>query len=230
MRFAMTQTPSVERWLGALTPFVVHHLPATPGRIVEIGCGPLGGFVPRLSARGYDVVGVDPEAPEGPAYRTIEFEAYDAPEPVNAIVASVSLHHVADLETVLDKVADCLVPGGDIVVAEWAHERFDESTAQWCFDRLGPPDEGKWLHHHLDSWQASGVRWESYLENWADAEGLHDGDTIIQALRARFETRVLTRAPYFFPDLHETTESDERAAIDSGRIRPNGIRYVGRRT
>jgi SAM-dependent methyltransferase len=166
--------------------------PAGSSQSHRAGCGLLGGFVPELSIQGYDVTGIDPEAPEGPAYRTIEFEAYDVRKPVDAIVACVSLHHVRDLERVLDKVADCLVPGAVTVVAEWAYERFDEPTALWCFDRLGPPEETGWLHRHRDSWQASGLSWESNLEDWADAEGLHGGDTIIQALRARFETRVLT--------------------------------------
>jgi hypothetical protein len=44
--------------------------------------------------------------------------------------------------------------------------------------------------------------------------------------QARFCTRPLTRAPYFFPDLHPTTETDEQAATGSGEIRAAGIRYV----
>jgi hypothetical protein len=31
-----------------------------------------------------------------------------------------------------------LVPGGVLVVVEWAWERFDEATARWCFARLTP--------------------------------------------------------------------------------------------
>jgi len=29
--------------------------------MVEVGCGPLGGFVPMLRADGYDAVGIDPQ-------------------------------------------------------------------------------------------------------------------------------------------------------------------------
>jgi hypothetical protein len=42
-----------ERWLAAVWPFVRASLPAAPARVVEIGCGPLGGFVPRLESAGY---------------------------------------------------------------------------------------------------------------------------------------------------------------------------------
>ena len=222
---------SDERWLAAQLPFIRRHLPPAPARVLEIGCGPLGGFVPGLLADAYDVVGVDPEAPDGPSYHRVELEQYDVQQPLDAIVACTSLHHVVDLDDVLDRVGDALVPGGTLVVVEWAHERFDEATARWCFDRLAPPDHGgNWLHRRRDGWQASGQSWDSYIQAWVDDEGLHHGDTIVQALRARFATSLSVRTPYFFADLDNVTEAAEQAAIDSDRIRPTGIRYVGRRS
>ena len=68
-----------ERWLAAVWPFVRDSLPPAPAQVVEIGCGPLGGFVPRLQAAGYEVTGVDPEAPAGPGYRQAEFERWARP-------------------------------------------------------------------------------------------------------------------------------------------------------
>ncbi len=41
-----------ERWLAAVWPFVRDSLPVAPARVVEIGCGPLGGFVPMLEPAG----------------------------------------------------------------------------------------------------------------------------------------------------------------------------------
>jgi SAM-dependent methyltransferase len=134
---------SDERWLAANWPFVRTHLPAAPARVFEIGCGPLGGFVPMLESAGYQATGIDPEAPPGSSYRQVEFESYEAPGPVDAVVASASLHHVADLAVVLDQVNALLVPAGRVVIVEWAHERFDEPTARWCFARLPEPSE----HH-----------------------------------------------------------------------------------
>lgn len=115
---------------------VVPLLPPPPLRVVEIGCGPEGGFVPTLLARGDAAVGVDPQAPDGPAYRRVPIEDLDDPGPLDAVVAGVSLHHVADLGAVLDRVAAWLSPGGTFVVLEWAWERFDEVAARWTFDRL----------------------------------------------------------------------------------------------
>jgi SAM-dependent methyltransferase len=119
-----------DRWLAAVWPFVCAQLPPAPAAVAEIGCGPLGGFVPVLRSAGYAAVGIDPEAPEGPWYRQAEFEDY-ATGPVAAIIACTSLHHVADLSDVLDRVQAALAPGGVVVVVEWARERFDEATARW---------------------------------------------------------------------------------------------------
>ena len=63
-----------ERWLATLWPLVRDRLPAPPARVVDIGCGPLGGFVPMLRADDYDVVGIDPQAPKEPHYQRIDFE------------------------------------------------------------------------------------------------------------------------------------------------------------
>src|SRR5262249_57835179 len=55
-----------ELWLATMWPFVCGWLPAPPAAVLEIGCGPLGGFVPALRSAGDDATGGDPEAPEGP--------------------------------------------------------------------------------------------------------------------------------------------------------------------
>jgi hypothetical protein len=46
-----------EHWLATLWPLVRAHLPAPPARVVDIGCGPHGGFVPFLHSNGYDAAG-----------------------------------------------------------------------------------------------------------------------------------------------------------------------------
>ncbi len=219
---------SDERWLAAVWPFVRARLPAGPARVVEIGCGPLGGFVPMLSTSGYEAVGVDPGAPPGPGYSQVEFERHDMSRPADAIVACTSLHHVADLGVVLDLVEAALVPGGVLVIVEWARERFDEATARWCFDRLPPPGSHPgWLHERCAGWRDSGQPWDAYCRSWAAAESLHSGQDILRELGARFGSGPVTRGPYFFPELTGTSEADEQAAIDGGQIRAGRIQYAG---
>src|SRR5439155_7415371 len=98
------------RWLAAQWRFVKDHLPAAPARVLELGCGPRGGLVPALRNDRYTAVGVDPEAPDEPGYHRVGFEDYRPPQPVDAVVACTSLHHVADLDRVLDLIHDALTP------------------------------------------------------------------------------------------------------------------------
>jgi SAM-dependent methyltransferase len=219
-----------EVWLGYGWSFVRTALPGPPAEVLEIGCGTRGGFVPALLRNGYTATGVDPEAPAGPEYRQEEFESYHPPRPVQAVVASTSLHHVADLDPVADRMAAALAPGGVAVVIEWASECFDEATARWCFARLPaaePGDEPGWLQRHQAQWADSGLSWDAYIAGWLAEEGLHPGEKIIGALGARFARLSCTSGPFFFADLAGTAEADEQAAIDGGRIRAGGIRYAG---
>ena len=219
------------RWLDAVWPFVRTELPVVGSRVIEIGCGHHGGFVPALLRQGHDAVGIDPEAPKAPGYQRIEFEDYQLPQPVDAIVACTSLHHVGDLDNVLDRITDSLVPGGLLVVVEWAWERFDEATARWCFSRLDPTpmeSEHGWLHKHRNGWSESGFSWDAYWRGWTRDEGLHTGLQILRAMDARFDGEKCTFGPHFFPDLTGTSEADEQLAINAGQIQATGIRYSAR--
>jgi SAM-dependent methyltransferase len=219
-------------WLTEMWLLVHRYLPAAPARVVELGCGPDGGVVPALLGAGYNAVGVDPEAPVGVPYLQAKFEQVEIEPPVDAIVACVSMHHVDDLDRVLDCVVDALVPSGIFVVVEWGWERFDDVTARWCFDRLAPPTSGtdaNWLNSHRERWARSGLPWVTYLERWATTEGLHRATDILQALDRRFSRIRLDDIPYFFCELAGTDRTAEHAAIAAGHIRATGLHYVGRR-
>ena len=208
-------------------PVVQKWLPAAPARVIELGCGPLGGFVPMLRSNEYDAVGVDPKAPEEAGYQRVEFERAELRGTVDAIVASASLHHVADPAEVLDRVAATLAPGGTVVVVEWAWEDFDEPTAEWCFGRLGS-EEG-WVRRRRDAWLGSDEPWSTYFQGWAREEGLHSAESLLRLLDERFERRQLSRGPFVFSDLASTSLEDEQRAIDAGEIRATRVDYVGRK-
>jgi SAM-dependent methyltransferase len=218
-----------ERWSAAVWPFVRSRLPSSPAAVLELGCGSAGGFVQALREERYEAVGIDPGAPQGPGFHRIDFEQYEPPRPVDAIVASRSLHHVGDLGEVVRRMVAALRPGGKLVVAEWAWEQFDEETAEWCFARLDGPGtpEPTWLTRRRDSWRESGRAWDAYFDDWTASHGLLRGDRILAELDLHFEREVCTRGPYFFADLDGTPERDEQAAIDRGDIRATGIRYAG---
>lgn len=221
-------TPDQE-WLAAMSALVLDRLPPPPARVIDLGCGPLGGFVPMLRAKGYDTLGVDPAAPDEEHYQRVEFERADLPPELDAIVASTSLHHVEDPAGVVDRLAGALRGGGVAVVLEWAWERLDEPTAAWGFQRLAEDADGGWLRRRRDEWLASGRDWEGYLRDWAEGHRLHPSDLLVRLLDERLERRLLEEGPYLFPNLESTTAADEQAAIDAGQIRAIRVDYVGAR-
>ncbi len=216
---------SPERWLAALWPRVQQHLPPPPATIVELGCGRSGGFVPRLRRTGYEALGIDPAAPESAEYVRNEFEHSELPSPLNAVIACASLHHVADPREVVGRIADSLTAQGVLIVVEWDWEAVDVATASWCFQRAEPES---WLSRRQEGWKASGQPWERYLQAWAAEHGIHSAGELLRELDERFQRVVCERGPYFFADLDETTEADEREAISSGEIQAARIDYVGR--
>lgn len=139
---------------------------------------------------------------------------------MNCVVASLSLHHVANLDAALDRLRDLLAPGGALVVVEWAWERFDEPTAQWCFARLAPPAPGP-SRAGCTSTSSGGRPPDGYLREWATEEGLHPGEQILRGLDMRFTREHAADAPYLFADLADTSETEEQAAIDAGQFRPS---------
>lgn len=230
-----TQSEQAQRrqWLDAVWPFIATHLPGSVGSALEIGCGPAGGFVPAMRRRGWLAEGIDPEAPDALGYHRLPFEQYRPADPVDVVIACTSLHHVDDLDEVMYWVATALRPAGVIVVVEFDWERFDEHTAQWCFDRLPAPEPGVepgWLARHRSDWAESGGSWRDHCTRWAASERLHTGASMLAALDARFVRRTVDAGlPYFFTDLAGTTAADEQSAIDAGRISGAGMRYVGQR-
>jgi SAM-dependent methyltransferase len=221
---------SKQSWLEAMWPRVRSWVPAPPAVVLELGCGSLGGFVPTLLSDGYQAVGIDPDAPEGTSYRRIEFERSELPEAVDAVVASVSLHHVADTGEVLDRIAGAVRPGGAVVVIEWDWESFDEPSARWGFERLDPSAESRgWLHGARERWLSSGLPWDTYLREWATGHGLHGARALVEQLDERFDRVACERGAYLFPELSRTSEADELHAIEDGLVRALRIDYVGRR-
>jgi SAM-dependent methyltransferase len=199
-----------ERWLAVTWPFVLAQLRPAPATVLEIGCGPAGGFVPDLLRAGYRATGIDPEAPEGPNYHRVEFESDHLDAQVDAVVACTSLHHVADLDLVLDKVAAALSPGGTLVVVEWGWELMDERTAQWGFARLPdvePDGHPGWLQGARTRWLESGLPWTEFCTQWATEHGMHTGREVFE--------------------LADTTDQMEQAAAEAGEIQACGSRYVG---
>lgn len=223
----------VTDWLEWQTPYVLGQLPPAPARVLEVGCGRDGGFVPALRDAGYRAVGVDPKAPGGDDFRQVSFEEYEPPHDFGVVVACLSLHHVPDPEAAVAKLAGLLAPDGVVVVIEVSWERHDAATVDWWSARLGlaPADlespDASFLHRHLAWWRESGQPWETYFRNWAAEHGMHTSARVLAALDRHLTRRSSDNGPYLFIELPGVTEQDERDAIAAGLLQPLGVRYVG---
>jgi len=201
--------------------FVLKQLPPPPQRILEVGCGRDGGLVELLAASGYDVLGVDPHAPEGERYVQSTFQEASNRlllDGFDAVVAGRVLHHVNPLGEGLDLLAS-FAPL--LVVDEFAPDRIDRSAQDWY--------EGQ--HRML---RASGAEpnGPADLDEWRVRHpGLHAHDVLLAALRERYDEHVLEWVPYLSRWLGgPSSESLEQTLIGAELIPTIGYRWAGSRT
>jgi SAM-dependent methyltransferase len=210
----------------SLTNFVLRYLPPSPARVLEIGCGPVGDLTYAIAAAGYDIVAVDPVAPEGPFFRRLPFDDFAEPGPFDAVVASLSMHHIADLTRTADRIMDRLGPSGRFILEEWDRERLlNEATARWYFRQrhaaaaVGLPTGDAPFPPRYEDWRRSWL---------ADHGDLHGYAAMRTQLMAPFRERFFTWRPYLYRyGLHESLEPLERALIEEGAIQATGFRWVG---
>jgi hypothetical protein len=200
-----------------LIEFVLSQLPPAPARVLEVGCGTDGGVTPALAAAGYDVLGIDPRAPDGLFFRRVTLEELE-PDRYDAVVAARVLHHVADLDAALDKLA---AAAPLLILDEFAWERMDQPTIEWYEGQYrmlqlagseppGPPDLEEWRREHDD---------------------LHPSDTVRRAVDARYGERHFEWRPYLYRWLGgPATLALEQMLVDSDLIRALGFRYAGTST
>jgi hypothetical protein len=197
-------------------PFVLAHLPPSPARVLEVGCGDEGGLVEDLAERGYHVVGVDPRAPDGDRYLQSAFqEVADllAAEQWDAVIAARVLHHVEPLDegvALLARLAPLLL------VDEFAPDLIVGDVQSWYEERRPA---------------AGDVQAPASIDEWRRRHpGLHGHGVVLGALRRHYDERDLVWVPYLHRWLRSSeVEVEERLAIATGAMSPVGWRWVGRR-
>ena len=183
--------------------------------MLEVGTGGEGKLALELERAGYDVVAIDPAAPQdGGIFRRIKLEELDADELFHAVVAVLVLHHITDLAAGLDRIRDHLRPGGVLVLDEIGWDLLDEPTAEWLWEQQRERPESA----------------EALRREWDDDHvGLHVYDAMRAELEARFRERFFSWEPFLYKYLEDraTGESLERSLIEADAIRAIGWRYVG---
>ena len=152
-----------------LIEFVLSQLPPPPARVLEVGCGK-GEVALTVAGRGYEVVAIDPEAPDGPIFRQTTIEAFDERGPFDSVFASRSLHHVHDLSGVLDKLVRLL--RGPLILNEFAWDRREPMTPEWEEEHEGLHGYGV-MRAELDArFDERFFEWLPYSVKGEDVPGL----------------------------------------------------------
>ncbi len=139
--------------------------------MLEVGCGE-GELARALDNEGYEVVAIDPGAPEGAIFRRTTIEGLDEAGPFDAVVASLSLHHVHDLGGVLDKLVRLLAGGGPLILNEHAWDRLEPMTPEWEEEHAGLPGYAA-MRDELDRRFAERFfEWRPYPADGEDVPGL----------------------------------------------------------
>ena len=201
--------------MEAFVDYVRGQLPPAPARVLEVGCGEEGGVAPALAAAGYDVLAIDPRAPEGPLYRRVSLEELDDSGPFDAAVAGRVLHHVDQLAPAVEKLAR-LAPL--LILDEFASDRIDAAARDWYREQYRNLAVGR-----------AAPRAPRDLEEWAAAHpGLHAYETLRRELDVRYDERDFRWGPYLYRWLRDpVTKMHEEELIAAGALQPIGFRYTG---
>lgn len=201
--------------------FVRSHLPEPPARVLEVGCGH-GELTTALAVAGYDAIGIDPRAPDGPLFRRLVLADVDERERFDALVAVHALHHIRDLDAALAKAATLLRDGGVLLVEEFGWDLLDGPTLEWFWEQqraiaaASGADAAETPAELREQWQA-------------DRVGLHGDEALTRTLDAHFERLAFERTPHLHTHLGGVSSAVlEQALVDAGAIRAIGFRYAGR--
>lgn len=197
--------------------FVLNQLPPAPCRVLEIGCGREGGLVEELVEAGYDALGVDPEAPEGPRFVRARFQDVEPEGEFDAVVAGRVLHHVRPLGRAVEILA-AIAPL--LLVDEFAWDLIDPAAQQWY--------EGQ--HRMLRATGADPPGPRSLDEWWGRHSDLHAHWLVLDTLRDHFAERRLDWVPYLYRWLGgPSSEQLERTLVEAGAFNAIGWRFAGTR-
>jgi SAM-dependent methyltransferase len=186
-----------------LLEFTAGWLPAPPARVLEVGCGD-GTLTRLLAARGYEMLGLDPDAPNGQSFMRGTLEALEARSEFDAAVAIRSLHHLHDAGRALDNLRDAIAPGGRLVIFEFAIESVDASAERWLATQRLPHPVTETDHH--DVIPLGRLR---------------------QELERRFRALLAEPASYLAREAgREDLVAAEERAIRTGELKPAGMRLV----
>ena len=214
------------------------------GAVLEVGCG--NGLVAlELMERGYDVLAIDADEEAIEQARDNGVAAVHADWadfeclPVDAVAFTRSLHHVDSLPDAVRKAADLLVPGGLLLVEDFAVEAVDERTLRWFLGVLHLPQARELLKPRSDELLSDLMSGKDPVEAWNrnhDHE-LHSFAEMEEEVAQHFPNLDAWPVPYFYRYLIDALPETAQAALfvkaiaveEAARAAGQEITMLGRR-
>lgn len=222
---------------------LVKRLPPPPARVLDAGCG-MGDLALALAGGGYDVTAIDNDPgavttarARGVPASEADIATYEA-RPFEAVLFSLSLHHVDDLRDTVARARTLLCPGGVLVIDEFAWERADPETAAWFYDTVALLGNVNLLRS-TDYDAAISDPLGHWVRRHREDGGLHSGEAMINAVAGAFDLREAVRVPYLHRYLggrlaegaaalpaYTTLREIEERRIAEGHLRQVGLRLL----
>lgn len=191
--------------------FVQANLSLNPKRLLEVGCGK-GDLALALQNLGHRIIAVDADRASVEQAKTLGIDARvvtwpDFEEaPFDAILFTRSLHHITPLPEALEKARQLLVPGGKIIIEDFAYEEIDRKTSEWLYGTALVLKGGGLLSDaagFIKAFSESGG--EFHFWQHFRSHDLHTAATLKQELQRGFtnltEEKNVTMYRYFLPNL-----------------------------
>lgn len=247
MQIMSPATPSrpIDVPTAATALFIGAHVPHG-GTVVEVGCGS-GHVAAELMRRGFDIAGIDSDADAVSRARKRGVNVIEAswPDcgvgPVDAVVFTRSLHHIAPLKEAIAKIQDVLEPDGILLVEDFACDEVGPDAIRWFLRIIRSRESRTLIADAHNEFVEALLNADDAVEAW-HREHEHDLHTVPEMTRAIeevFEIRDRARVPYLYryliDALPETREAasfaqrvlrDEAESAGRGRFPLVGIRFV----
>jgi ubiquinone/menaquinone biosynthesis C-methylase UbiE len=227
----------------ATVAFIASHVPSG-GAVLEVGCGE-GHVALELLNRGYQLIGVDSDQEVIARAQERGVSAVQAswPEfksaPLDAVVFTRSLHHIAQLRRAIRTARDVLRPTGILLVEDFAFDAADKATISWFLEVLGSQTAeaiiarvpGEFVTDLLGSKDPFAVWHQSHDHQ------LHTTAAMTQAIAEYFIIQETEQVPYLYryvvpvlPETPQATAFVEEVVREEARLGERGaIVLVGRR-